>query len=153
LAETLHAGKLKAYLDGISLVEVQAVLFRHFLQHQQYRSILAFLVDPGDGVPPHEAASAVLEELASRTEGVAVFATLVYCPIEARGLWKGRPDSSVKFAEDLIRNLDSGCDVVHANIVIGASALRRRQNYVRLIDEAWRPGWLEAIPPSHCDPS
>jgi len=153
LSEPLHAGNLKAYLDGISLVDVQAVLSRHFLQHQQDRSIFSFLVDPGDGVLPHEAASAVLEELASKTEDVAIVATLAYRLIEAKGLWKGHPDPSVKSAEDLIRKLDSGCDVAQANIVIGASALRQRQNYVRLIDEAWRPGWFEAIPHSIRAPS
>lgn len=153
LSEPLHAGNLKAYLDGISLVDVQVVLSRHFLQHQQDRSIFSFLVDPGDGVLPHEAASAVLEELASKTEDVAVLATLAYRLIEAKGLWKGHPDPSVKSAEDLIRKLDSGCDVAQANIVIGASALRQRQNYVRLIGEAWRPGWFEAIPQSIRAPS
>lgn len=153
LSEPLHAGNLKAYLDGISLVDVQAVLSRHFLQHQQDRSIFSFLVDPGDGVPPHEAASAVLEELASKTESVAVLATLAYRLIEAKGLWKGHPDPNVKSAEDLVRKLDSGCDVAQANIIIGASALRQRQNYVRLIDEAWRPGWFDAIPQSIRAPS
>jgi hypothetical protein len=153
LNEPLHAGNLKAYLDGISLVDVQAVLSRHFLQHQQDRSIFAYLVDPGDGVLPHEAASAVLGELASKTEDVAVLATLVYRLIEAKGLWKGHPDPSVKSAEDLIGRLDSGCDVAQANIVIGASALRQRQNYVRLIDEAWRPGWFESIPQAIRAPS
>ena len=87
----------------------------------------------------------MLEELASNTEDVAIVATLAYRLIEAKGLWKGHPDPSVKSAEDLIRKLDSGCDVAQANIVIGASALRQRQNYVRLIDEAWRPGWFDAI--------
>jgi hypothetical protein len=43
--------------------------------------------------------------------------------------------------------------VAQANIVIGASAMRERQTYVRLVDEAWRPGWLEAIPPSIRAPS
>ena len=95
----------------------------------------------------------VLEELASKTEDVAVLATLAYRLIEAKGLWKGHPDPNVKSAEDLIRKLDSGCDVAQANIVIGASALRQRQNYVRLIDEAWRPGWFEAIPQSIRPPS
>jgi hypothetical protein len=90
----------------------------------------------------------VLEELASKTEDVAVVATLAYRLIEAKGLWLGHPDPSVKSAKDLIRKLDSGCDVAQANIVMGASALRQRQNYVRLIDEAWRPGWFEAIPHS-----
>lgn len=146
LSEPLHAGNLKAYLDGISLVDAQAVLSRHFLQHQQDRSIFSFLIEPGDGVLPHEAASSVLGELASRTENIAVLATLAYRVIEAKGLWKGHPDPSVKSAEDLIRKLDSGCDVAQANIVIGASALRQRQNYVRLIDEIWRPGWFDAIP-------
>ena len=111
LSEPLHAGNLKAYLDGISLVDVQAVLSRHFLQYQQDRSIFSFLVDPGDGVLPHEAASAVLEELASKTENVAIVATLAYRLIEAKGLWKGYPDPSVKSAEDLIRKLDSSYDV------------------------------------------
>lgn len=124
LNEPLHAGNLKAYLDGISLVDVQAVLSRHFLQHQQDRSIFSYLVDPGDGVLLHEAASAVLGELASKTEDVAVLATLAYRLIEAKGLWKGHPDPSVKSVEDLIGRLDSGCDVAQANIVIGASALR-----------------------------
>lgn len=146
LSEPLHAGNLKAYLDGISLVDAQAVLSRHFLQHQKDRSIFSFLVEPGDGVLPHEAASSVLGELASRTENIAVLATLAYRVIEAKGLWKGHPDPSVKSAEDLITKLDSGCDVAQANIVIGASALRQRQNYVRLIDEIWRPGWFDAIP-------
>jgi hypothetical protein len=153
LSEPLHAGNLKAYLDGISLVDVQAILSRHFLQHQQDRSIFSFLVEPGDGVLPYEAASAVLEELASKTEDVAVLATLAYRLIEAKRLWEGHPDPSVKSAEDLIRKLDSGCDVAQANIVIGASALRQRQNYVRLIDEVWRPGWFEAIPQAIRAPS
>jgi hypothetical protein len=149
----LHTGSLNAYLDDISLVDVQAVLSRRSLQHQQDRSIFSFLVEPGDGVQPHEAASTVLEELSSRTEDVAVLATLAYRLIEAKGLWKGHPDPSVKSAGDLIRKLDSDCDVAQANIVIGASALRQRQNYVRLIDEAWRPGWFEAIPQSIRAPS
>jgi hypothetical protein len=123
-------------------------LSRYFLRHQQDRSIFSFLVEPGDGDLLHEAASAVLGELASKTEDIAVIATLAYRLIEAKGLWKGHPDPSVKSTEDLIRKLDSGCDVAQANIVIGASALRQRQNYVRLIDEAWRPGWFEAIPQS-----
>ena len=153
LSEPLHAGNLKAYLDGISLVDVQAVLSRHFLQHQQDRSIFSFLLDPGDGVLPHEAASAVLEELASKTEDVAVLATMAYRLIEAKGLWKGHPDPSVKSAEDLIGKLDSGRDIAQANIVIGASALRERQNYVRLIDDVWRPGWFDTIPKSIRAPS
>jgi hypothetical protein len=140
------AGNLKAYLDGISLVDVQSVLSRHFLQNKRDRSIFSYLVEPGDGILPHEAASAVLQELASKTENVAVLATLAYRLIEAKGLWKGHPDPSVKSAEDLIRKLDAGCDVAQANIVIGASALRQRQNYIRLIEEAWRPGWFDDIP-------
>jgi hypothetical protein len=153
LSEPLHAGNLKAYLDGISLVDVQAVLSRRFLRHQQDRSIFSFLTDPGDGIPPHEAASAVLEELASKTEEIAIAATMAYRLIEAKGLWKGHPDPSVKSAGDLVRKLNSGRDVAQANIVIGASAMRERQTYVRLVDEAWRPGWLEAIPPSIRAPS
>jgi hypothetical protein len=86
LAEPLHAGNLKAYLNGISLVDVQAVLSRHSLQHQQDRSIFSFLVDPGDGVLPYEAASAVLEELAIKTEDVAILATMAYRLIEAKAL-------------------------------------------------------------------
>lgn len=148
LSEPLHAGNLKAYLDGISLVDVQSVLSRHFLENQRDRSIFSYLVEPGDGVLPHEAASAVLQELASKTENVAVLATLAYRLIEAKGLWKGHPDPSVKSAEDLVRRLDAGCDVAQANIVIGASALRQRQSYIRLIEEAWRPGWFDNIPPS-----
>jgi hypothetical protein len=124
LAEPLHAGNLKAYLNGISLVNVQAVLSRHSLQHQQDRSIFSFLIDPGDGVLPYEAASAVLEELAIKTEDVAILATIAYRLIEAKALWKGYPDPSIKSAEDLIKRLDSGYDVAQANIVIGASALR-----------------------------
>jgi hypothetical protein len=54
----------------------------------------------------------------------------------------------VESAEDLIRKLDAGCDVAQANIVIGASALRQRQSYMRLIEEAWRPGWFDDIPQS-----
>jgi hypothetical protein len=42
----------------------------------------------------------------------------------------------VKSAEDLIRKLDAGSDVAQANVVIGASALRQRQSYARLIEEA-----------------
>lgn len=87
LSEPLHAGNLKAYLNGISLVDVQAVLSRHFLQYQQDRSIFSFLVDPGDGVLPHEAASAVLGELASKTEDVAVLATLAYRLIKKKLLY------------------------------------------------------------------
>jgi hypothetical protein len=88
----------------------------------------------------------VLQELASKTENVAVLATLAYRLIEAKGLWKGHPDPSVKSAEDLIRKLDAGYDVAQANIVIGASALRQRQSYMRLIEEAWRPGRFDDIP-------
>jgi hypothetical protein len=146
LSEPLHAGNLKAYLDGICLVDVQSVLSRHFLENQRDRSIFSYLVEPGDGIWPHEAASAVLQELASKTENVAVLATLAYRLIEAKGLWKGHPDPSVKSAEDLIRKLDAGYDVAQANIVIGASALRQRQSYMRLIEEAWRPGRFDDIP-------
>jgi hypothetical protein len=49
--------------------------------------------------------------LASKTEKVAVLATLAYRLIEAKGLWKDHPDPSVKSAEDLIRKLDAGSDV------------------------------------------
>jgi hypothetical protein len=146
LSETLHAGNLKAHLDGISLVDVQSVLSRHFLQNQRDRSIFPYLVEPGDGIPPHEAASAVLQELVSKTENVVVLATLAYRSIEAKGLWKGHPDPSVKSADDLIQKLDAGSDAAQANIVIGASALRQRRNYIRLIEEAWRPGWFDNIP-------
>jgi hypothetical protein len=86
LSEPLHAGNLEAYLDGISLVDVQSVLSRHFLQNQRDRSIFSYLVEPGDGILPHEAASIVLQELASKTENVAVLATLAYRLIEAKGL-------------------------------------------------------------------
>jgi hypothetical protein len=54
----------------------------------------------------------------------------------------------VKSAEDLIRKLDAGSDVAQANVVIGASALRQRQSYARLIEEAWAPGWFDDIPQS-----
>ena len=148
LSEPLHAGNLKAYLDGISLVDVESVLSRHFLENQRDRSIFSYLVEPGDGILPHEAASAVLQELASKTENVAVLATLAYRLIESKGLWKGHPDPSVKSAQDLIRKLDAGCDVAQANIVIGASSLRQRQSYMRLIEEAWRPAWFDDIPHS-----
>jgi len=146
LAEPLHAGNLQAYLESIPLDDVQSVLSRHFLKHQGNRSIFTHLVNPGDGVLPYEAATAVLEELAGETENVAILATLAYRLIEARGLWKGHPNPSVKSAEDLVRTLDVGRDIAQANIVMGASALRQRQRYVRLIDEAWKPGWLEEIP-------
>jgi hypothetical protein len=86
LSEPLHAGNLKAYLEGISLVDVQSILSCHFLQNQRDRSIFSYLVEPGDGILPHEAASAVLQELASKTENVAVLATLAYRLIEAKGL-------------------------------------------------------------------
>jgi hypothetical protein len=67
----------------------------------------------------------VLEELAIKTEDVAILATMAYRLIEAKALWKGHPDPSVKSAEDLIERLDSSCDVAQANIVIGVSALRQ----------------------------
>jgi hypothetical protein len=70
--------------------------------------IRLFLVDPGDGVLPHEATSAVLKELASKTGDIAAFATLAYRVIEVRALWKDHPDPSVRSAEDLIRKLGSG---------------------------------------------
>jgi hypothetical protein len=65
-------------------------------------ALSSYLVEPGNGIPPHEAASAVLQELTSKTESVAILATLAYRLIEAKGLWKGHPDPSVKSAEDLI---------------------------------------------------
>lgn len=148
LSEPLHAGNLKAYLDGITLVDLQSVLSRHFLENQGDRSIFSYLVEPGDGILPHEATSAVLQELASKTENVAILATLTYCLIEAKGLWKGHPDLSVNSAEDLIKKLNAGSDVAKANLVIGASTLRQRQSYIRLIEEAWRPSWFDDIPQS-----
>ncbi|GAB7364011.1 hypothetical protein MBLNU230_g4569t1 [Neophaeotheca triangularis] len=138
--------RLPGFPDGISLVDVQSVLSRHFLQNQRDRSIFSSLVEPGGGIPPHEAASAVLQELASKTEKVAVLATLAHRLTEAKALWKGHPDPSVKSAEDLIRKLDAGSDVVRANLVIGASALRQRQSSIQLMEEAWRPGWFDDNP-------
>jgi hypothetical protein len=86
--------------------------------------------------------------LAVKTENVAILAILAYRLIEAKGLWKGHPDPSVKSAEDFIRKLEAGSDVAQANIGIGAFVLRQRQSYVRLIEEAWMPGWFDDIPQS-----
>lgn len=88
--------RLLGFPDGISLVDVQSVLSRHFLQNQRDRSIFSYLVELGDGISPHEAASTVLQELASKTEKVAVLATLAHRLIEAKALWKGHPNPSVK---------------------------------------------------------
>lgn len=50
--------------------------------------------------------------------------------------------------DPFLHQLAAGCDIAQANIVIGASALRQRQCYIRLIEEAWRPGWFDDIPQS-----
>jgi hypothetical protein len=84
------------------LIDVQSVLSCHFFQNQHDCSIFSYLVEPEDDISPHQAASAVLQELASKTENIAVLATFAYCLIEAKGLWKGHPDLSMKSAEDLI---------------------------------------------------
>jgi hypothetical protein len=45
-------GNLNAYLDGISLADVQSVLSCHFLENQRDHSIFSYLVEPEDGVLP-----------------------------------------------------------------------------------------------------
>lgn len=90
LAKPLHAGNLKAYIDSISLVDFEAVLSRYNLQNQEDRSIFSYLVDPGDGISLYDAASAVLEELAGKTENVAILATLAY-RLRSQGLMERSP--------------------------------------------------------------
>ena len=146
------AGDLQARLDLISVDAAEEVLARRFCKHQPERSILAYLREPGDGVAPYQAASAVLEELADKTEDTAFESALVFRYIQAHGLWRGHPSSAVQSAEDLVRHLD-GSDYVQANIIIGTSVQVAKRNCIRLIDEKWGAGWFEKIPSEMRDPT
>lgn len=146
------AGDLQARLDLISIEAAEEALARRFCKHLPERSILAYLREPGDGVAPYEAASAVLEELADKTEDTAFESALVFRYIQAHALWRGHPSSAVQSAEDLIRYLD-GSDYVQANIIIGTSAQVAKRNCIRLIDEKWGAGWFEKIPSDMRDPA
>jgi hypothetical protein len=81
-----NAGNLQARLDLISIDAAEDALARRFCKHQPERSILAYLRKPGDGVAPYEAASAVLEELADKTEDTAFESALVFRYIQAHAL-------------------------------------------------------------------
>ena len=147
-----NAGDLQARLDLISIDAAEEALARRFCKHQPERSILAYLREPGDSIAPYEAASAVLEELADKTEDAAFESALVFRYIQAHALWRGHPSSAVQSAEDLIRHLD-GSDYVQANIIIGTSVQVAKRNCIRLIDEKWGVGWFEKIPSDMRDPT
>jgi hypothetical protein len=139
------AGDLQARLDLIDIEAAEQVLAQRFCKHQPDRSILSYLRDPGEGVAPYQAASAVLEELADQTEETALESALVFRYIQAHTLWRGHPSPAIRSAEDLVRNLD-GSDYVQANIVIGTSAQAGKRKYIRLIEDAWGTRWFDKIP-------
>ena len=105
------AGDLQARLELIPLEATEEVLAQQFHRHHPDRSILSYLRNPGDGVAPYKAASAVLEELADQTEEMALESALVFRYIQAHALWRGHPDSGIRSAEDLVQHLD-GSDYI-----------------------------------------
>jgi len=100
------AGDLQARLDLINIDAAETVLAHRFSRHQPERSILTYLQEPGPGVARYEAASAVLEELAEKTEDSAFESALIFRYIQAHHLWKCHPSPTVHCAEDLIQSLD-----------------------------------------------
>lgn len=143
------AGDLEARLALVPLEVVERVLARRFRPHEPDQSLLSYLREPGADVASHEAAATVLEELADQTEQSASDTMMVYRYIQAKGLWKGHPHPGVASAEGLVESLDA-CNVVRANIVIGASAQSGKRHCIQLIADIWEPDWfahvLEAMP-------
>lgn len=81
-----NAGDLQARLDLIPLHAVEDQLLRSFRTNRQDRSILTYLRGGNGTQPAHEAAKAVLEELADTTEQAAFTSTLVFRYVQAKGL-------------------------------------------------------------------
>ncbi|KAK3046033.1 hypothetical protein LTR09_012446 [Extremus antarcticus] len=146
------AGDLQARLDLINIDAAETVLAHRFSRHQPERSILTYLQEPGPGVARYEAASAVLEELAEKTEDSAFESALIFRYIQAHHLWKCHPSPTVHCAEDLIQSLD-GHDYIQANIIIGTSAQVAKRNCIGLIDGIWGAEWFDKIPNEMRHPS
>lgn len=136
------AGELQARLDLIPLQAAEDQLSRRFRTTRQDRSILTCLIG-GDGTqPPHEAAKAVLEELADITEQAAFTSTLVYKIVQARGLW--RADPSLTSAEAFLDSLDNA-EHVKTNIQLGSSAQLVKWRSIRRIEKRWGVDWFDAV--------
>lgn len=72
------ASDLRARLDLITLEAAEAALSQRLCKHQPDRSMLSYLRNPGDGLARHQAASAILEQLADETEETASDSVLVF---------------------------------------------------------------------------
>ncbi|KAM0724044.1 hypothetical protein Q7P37_000224 [Cladosporium fusiforme] len=139
------AGDLRARLDLITLEAAEAGLRRRLCKHQPDRSMLSYLQDPGDGLARHQAASAILEQLADETEETASDSVLVFRYIETHGIWKDHPGSDVRSAEDFVKQLNNS-EFVQANIVFGTSAQSTKRSCSRMIATSWGNDWFEKIP-------
>lgn len=146
------AGDLQARLDLIPLNVVEDHLSRSFRAVQPDCSLLECLRGEGELLKSHQAASAVLEELADSTEQAAFTSALVYRYIQAKSLWKGHPDPKVTSAEAFLETLDNS-DYVKANIFIGSSADHSKKKSLQVIAHEWGSDWFERIPHELRDPT
>lgn len=121
------AGDLRARLDLITLESAEAALGQRRCKHLSERSMLSYLQDPGDGVGKHQAASAILEQLADETEEAAFDSVPVFRYVEIRELRKDHPSSDVRSAEDLVKQL-SNSEFVQANIFFGTFPQSTKRN-------------------------
>lgn len=81
------------------------------------------------GVAPHEAATAVLEDLVDETAETASGLALVYRYMEVHEMWKTHRDRS---AEDFVEYLDRA-GYIRTSLVIGTAAQAAKRSSTRRI--------------------
>lgn len=140
-------GDLKERLNLITIEAAEDGLRRRYCKHYPERSVLEYLRHPGDDVAPHEAVTAVLEDLADETAESAGGLALVYRYMQAHEMWKSHPDRTVRSAEDFVEYLDRA-GYIRTGLVIGTAAQTAKRNSIRHIEACWGARWFEEVPSS-----
>lgn len=140
-------GDLKERLNLIPIEAAEDGLRRRYCKHYPERSILEYLQQPGDGVAPHEAVTAVLEDLADETAETASGLALVYRYMQVHEMWRTHPDRTVRSAEDFVEYLDRA-GYIRTGLVIGTAAQTAKRNSIRRIEARWGADWFHEVPTS-----
>ncbi|KAK3669172.1 hypothetical protein LTR78_010948 [Recurvomyces mirabilis] len=140
-----EGGDLNERLNLITIEAAEHGLQRRFCKHYPERSILEYLQRPGEGVAPHEAVTAVLEDLADETAETASGLALVYRYMQVHEMWKTHPDRNIRSAEDFVECLDRA-GYIRTGLVIGTAAQTAKRNSTRRIQACWGDHWFHEVP-------
>lgn len=128
-----EGGDLKERLNLITIEAAEAGLARRFCKNHPDQSILGYLRQSGDGVAPHEAAAAVLEDIVEETAETAGGLAKVLRYMQVHGMWKTHPDRTIRSAEDFVAHLDRA-GFIRVGFAFATTAQAAKRTSIRRIE-------------------